>query len=107
MNATNISNKIIPFVSQNMYKTRQKALIACSRSLAQGSIGSVTNIGRGIASDAYDKHKIKLANRLLSNTNIQKEPLSIYGHICRLFSSREQPIISVDWSDLDDRGRHL
>jgi len=107
MNATDIFNKIIPFVSPNMHKTRQKALIVCSQSLAQGNMASVTNIGRGITSNAYEKHKIKRADRLLSNTNIQRESLSIYGHICRLFASREHPIISVDWSDLDSRGRHF
>ena len=56
MNATDILNKVIPFVSPNMHKTRQKAFVACIQSMAQGSLASVTNIGRGIASNAYEKH---------------------------------------------------
>lgn len=107
MNATTILNKIIPIVSPNMHKTRRQALIACLQSLTQGSLCTVTNIGRGIRSNAYEKHRIKRSDRLLSNPNLQRESLSIYAYMCHLFTTSKSPIISVDWSDLDARKQHF
>lgn len=107
MNATAILNKILPIVSPNMHKTRRKALSACVLSLAQGSLCTVTSIGRGIQSNAYEKHRIKRSDRLLSNPNLRRESISLYAYICRLFVIRPRPIISVDWSDLDARGQHF
>lgn len=107
MNATAILNKILPIVSPNMHKTRRNALSACVLSLAQGNLCTVTSIGRGIQSKAYEKHRIKRSDRLLSNPNLRREALSIYAYICRLFVIQTRPIISVDWSDLDARGQHF
>tara|TARA_R110001632_G_scaffold214612_1_gene341357 strand:- start:903 stop:2090 length:1188 start_codon:yes stop_codon:yes gene_type:complete len=107
MNATTILNKILPFVSPNMHKNRRNALSACVLSLAQGNLCTVTSIGRGIQSKAYEKHRIKRSDRLLSNPNLHREALSIYAYICRLFVIQTRPIISVDWSDLDARGQHF
>jgi hypothetical protein len=107
MNATTILNKILPLVSPNMHKTRRNALSACVLSLAQGNLCTVTSIGRGIQSKAYEKHRIKRSDRLLSNPNLRYEALSIYAYICRLFVIQTRPIISVDWSDLDARGQHF
>lgn len=107
MNATTILNKILSLVSPNMHKTRRNALSACVLSLAQGNLCTVTSIGRGIQSKAYEKHRIKRSDRLLSNPNLRYEALSIYAYICRLFVIQTRPIISVDWSDLDARGQHF
>lgn len=107
MNATTILNKTLPLVSPNMHKTRRNTLSACVLSLAQGNLCTVTSIGRGIQSKAYEKHRIKRSDRLLSNPNLRYEALSIYAYICRLFVIQTRPIISVDWSDLDARGQHF
>ncbi|WP_139101441.1 transposase [Marinomonas spartinae] len=107
MNATAILNKIFPIVSPNMHKSRLKALSACVLSLAEGSFCSVTNIGRGIRSKAFEKHRIKRSDRLLSNHSLRQEALTIYASICQIFIPQKQPIISVDWSDLDARGEHF
>lgn len=107
MNATAILNKILPIVSPNMHKSRLKALSACVLSLAEGSFCSVTNIGRGIQSKAFEKHRIKRSDRLLSNHSLRQEALTIYASMCQIFIPQKQPIISVDWSDLDARGEHF
>lgn len=107
MNATTILNKILPFVSPNMHKVRRNAVAACVQSLAQGNLSTVTSIGRGIQSKAFEKHRIKRADRVLSNAHLQQESLSIYAHMCHLFASKGRPIISVDWSDLDARKQHF
>jgi hypothetical protein len=108
MNAHTILTKIVSLVSFNMHKARQKALIACVKSLTNGSAASVTSMGRGIRSRAFEKHRIKRADRLLSNPNLLRETPKLYAAICFLFCRSKRPVISVDWSDLDDhKGQFL
>lgn len=107
MNAHTILTKIVSLVSFKMHKTRQKALIACVRSLLDGSAATVTSIGRGIGNKAFEKHRIKRADRLLSNPNLQREVPFIYAVICQLFCTSKHPVIAVDWSDLDDHKGHF
>ncbi|SBS39157.1 hypothetical protein MSP8887_03687 [Marinomonas spartinae] len=75
MNTTTVLNKILPLVSPNMHKTRRNAVAAFVQSLAQGNLSTVTNIGRGIQSKAFEKHCIKRANRVLSNVHLQQESI--------------------------------
>ena len=72
-----------------------------------GSAVSVTSIGRGIRGKAFEKHRIKRADRLLSNPNLQREVPFIYSVLCHLFCTAKHPVISVDWSDLDERKGHF
>lgn len=73
MNALSIVNKVISLVSFKMHKSRQKALTACVKNLLSGSAATVTSIGRDINNKAFEKHRIKRADRLLSNTNLLHE----------------------------------
>jgi hypothetical protein len=59
-------------------------------------------MGRGIPFSAYEKHRIKQADRLLSSKHILEEALSIYKAIYKQFTSASsRPIILIDWSDSD------
>ncbi len=108
MNAPAMLTKILSLVSFNMHKTRQRALIACVQSLVAGNVATVTSMGRGIRSKAYEKHRIKRADRLLSNHHLLGEVPSLYMAVSHLFCHAEHPVIAVDWSDLDDhKGRFL
>ncbi|CUS47360.1 Transposase DDE domain-containing protein [Idiomarinaceae bacterium HL-53] len=107
MNAQSILNNLISFVSLKMHKKRQNAVIACVQSLLKGSSTSVTSMGRGIANSAYEKHRIKRADRLLSNDNLHYEAPFIYASICKIFCTSAQPVIAVDGSDLDAYQRHF
>lgn len=108
MNALSIVNKVVSLVSFKMHKTRQQAVIACVKSLLGGSAATVTSIGRGIDTSAFEKHRIKRADRLLSNPNLLSEVPLIYATIGQLFcSNTSRPVISIDWSDLDDRKKHF
>jgi len=108
MNALAILTNILSLVSYKMHKTRRNALIACVRSLLQGNAATVTSIGRGIRSSAFEKHSIKRADRLLSNVNLQRETPSLYSVLCHLFCTSKHSVISIDWSDLDGhKGRFL
>lgn len=108
MNVPQILNKTITLVTPYMHAARRESLAACVSSMLNGAYASVTSIGRGISSSAKEKHNIKRADRLLSNSNLQTEAVGIYGLIGRLFTSATgKPIIHVDWSDLDEYKRHF
>jgi len=107
MNAQTILTNIVSLVSHKMHKTRCRAIIACVSSLLEGSSASVTSIGRGIRSKTFEKHRIKRADRLLSNLHLQRETPALYAAICHLFCPSKRPVIAVDWSDLDDHKGHF
>lgn len=107
MNVRTILTNIVSFVTPKMHAIRQKAVSDCVYSLANGSAATVTSIGRGIDTRANEKHSIKRADRLLSNSHLLHEQTLIYGAICRLFCGAKHPTISIDWSDLDECKRHF
>lgn len=108
MNADTILNQIVTFVTPTLHKTRRNAVLACIKSLMCGADASVTSIGRGIQTNAYEKHNIKRADRLLSNQRLLSELPLIYGAICQwLGAISPEPIIHIDWSDLDPNKRHF
>jgi hypothetical protein len=103
MKVNRILNNSLNVVTQKMHVTRKKALFSCVESLLKGSHASVTAIGRDISSPAYEKHRIKRADRLLSNTHLNADAISIYKSLAEfLISPKSKPIILVDWSNLDD-----
>lgn len=108
MNVNSILNNTLSLVTPNMHKVRRKALSACVHSLLTGHCATVTSIGRGINSKAHEKHSIKRADRLCSNTKLSVESYAIYASICKWFGRiSTRPIILVDWSDLDKYGHHF
>jgi len=108
MKAQSIVTHFLQKVTSNMHAKRRVALSACIMSILDGSDVTVTRIGRGISGSAYEKHKIKRADRLCSNPHMQQECHNIYFELCHHFSTLSStPIILVDWSDLDDRQEHF
>ncbi|MEP1445561.1 MAG: hypothetical protein ABJK37_05510 [Paraglaciecola sp.] len=102
MNEVVILKKFLTAVTPKMHKVRRASLTSCVSSLLNGATASVTCMGRGISSAAYEKHRIKRADRLLSNKHIVNEQLSIYRAIYTQYASASsRPIILIDWSDLD------
>jgi hypothetical protein len=77
-------------------------------SLISGAQLSVTGLGRNIKSATSEKHQIKRSMRLCSNPHLYSEINSIYSFTARqLVGTQKQPIILVDWSDLDPRKQHF
>ncbi|UAA37224.1 IS4 family transposase [Paraneptunicella aestuarii] len=108
MNVPQILNKTITLVTPSMHVTRRKSPLACMTSILHGANATVTSIGRGISSSAGEKHNIKRADRLLSNSHLYIELSGIYGFMGRLFTAAlSTPVIHVDWSDLDEYKRHF
>ncbi len=102
MNVNTIVSLFLNSIFGNMHKARANALRACVESVLSGSFLSVTSIGRGISTHAYEKHSIKRADRLCSNCHLSRSKIVIYKHIVTLLTSHlKTPIIHVDWSDLN------
>ncbi|MDH5408996.1 MAG: IS4 family transposase, partial [Gammaproteobacteria bacterium] len=69
---------------------------------------TVTDLGRSIQSKASHKHKIKRADRLLSNPHIHTESIEIYRALCHQhIGSQKRPILLIDWSDMDEHKQHF
>jgi hypothetical protein len=108
MKVRTIIQKKLPLITSTMHAKRRNALATCVYSLLSGSMATVTNIGRGVDSYAFEKHRIKQADRLLSNSNLYQERHSIYqALITQTVGVNKQPIILLDWSDLDTCKRHF
>jgi hypothetical protein len=76
MNEVVTLKKFLTAVTPNMHKVRLASLASCVSSLLNGAKASVTGIGRGISSSAYEKHRIKQADRLLSTNKLSGLKLS-------------------------------
>jgi len=91
-----------------MHSVRRKSLNALLHSLILGADLSVTGLGRNIISKTSEKHQIKRSMRLCSNPHLQSEISTIYSLMAQgLIANQSQPIILVDWSDLDPRKQHF
>ena len=83
MKVTTILKKTRTFVTPNMHTYRRNSLIAAVSSLTSGAEATVSSIGRGIDCNAKEKHRIKRADRLLSNANLSHESLGIYTELAK------------------------
>ncbi len=109
MNVSRILTSFIQNVTPMSHKTRRESLRAAVQSCMEKQTLTVTGIGRGIAGNAKEKHRIKRADRLLSNPWMQIERPLAYAALTRLLISHlPRPVIHIDWSDLDAcRGNYL
>lgn len=108
MKVQTIVTRLIERFTPNMHVMRRRALSACISSILNGSSSTVTRIGRGIDGPAYEKHRIKRADRLCTNPNMQLECSGIYSMLTNEFAAiSSTPIILVDWSDLDERQEYF
>lgn len=108
MRVQSIVNTFLNDVTPNMHKVRRASLNASLSSLLQGSPLSITGIGRNITSQTSEKHQIKRSMRLCRNPHLHTEIQAIYSMVVlRILHQQTQPIILVDWSDLDPRKQHF
>lgn len=102
MNVRPILTNFLHSVTPLMHACRRTALEKCVRSASMKNHLSVTSLGRSVEGQVYEKHRIKCADRLLSNLNLQREIPDIYQAIIqKLTHDVAQPVLLVDWSDLD------
>ncbi len=108
MNAKHVLSKCLSLVTPLMHKTLRTSLFAAIESSMNGGPLSITGLGRNITNKAKEKHKIKRVDRLCSNANLHREIECVYTRMTHLLVGKmKQPIIHIDWSDLDDRKQHF
>ena len=108
MNVKRMLADFLGFVTpKTMHKARFSVLLDAVTALAKDARCTVTAIGRAMPGSS-DKVSIKRADRLLSNTNLQRELPLIYAAMTRsIVSSKSQPLILVNWSNADTAKRHF
>ena len=108
MHAESHLSKFIDDVCSFMHSTRRRSLECLVASCLRGQTLQVTSLGRGVKRKAFEKHRIKQADRLLSNPHLQKELGELYCAMARvILTGVERPIVVVDWSNLDGNERHF
>ena len=109
MHTTKVLHKLLSQSAPSIHASRLKTLLLVVQSVAQGARATVTSMGRGLCGSAYDKHKIKRADRLLSNAALYQESHAIYQAMTRLIlKGLSEVVICIDWSPLcADQSRHL
>ncbi len=108
MQAGQVLNRLLQKVCSEMHKMRRTALFVNVMAALHGEVLTVTHLGRSIKSEAKEKHCIKRADRLLSNRRLQGERVGIYTELTRqLIGNKQRPVITVDWSDMDESKRHF
>ena len=101
MHTAKVLHKLLSQSVPSIHVSRLKSFIAIVHSLSHGASATVTSLGRGLFGPAYDKHKIKRVDRLLSNAQLYQERHAIYGALTRrLLRGLPEVIIAIDWSPL-------
>lgn len=101
MYALPLLHKLLSKRCSEIHSTRLNTCFVAVQALANGAKASVTSLGRGLNGSAYDKHKIKRMDRLLSNNYLYQERHQIYTALTQqLLSGLPEPIIAIDWSPL-------
>jgi len=101
MYALTLLHKILHKQCHKIHATRFTTCLAAVQALTEGAKASVTSLGRGLPGLAYDKHKIKRIDRLLSNDFLYRERHPIYSALThQLLSGLPEPVIAIDWSPL-------
>ena len=84
------------------HKTRAAAVVKLVGSLLGGGKATLTELGRNIRGGAFEKHRIKCADRLLGNEHLHAERIAFYRTLAHwLLGAVERPWIIVDWSDVE------
>jgi hypothetical protein len=82
----------------DIHAARLNTCYLAVQSLVEGAKASVTSLGRGLSGTAYDEHKIKHIDRLLSNRALHQElnPFVLNGENGLLENFRNRPYFSTD-----------
>lgn len=101
MYAIPLLHKTLDVHCSEIHAARLNTCCLAVQSLVEGAKAAVTSLGRGLSGAAYDKHKIKRIDRLLSNRALHQELNSFYSALAHtLLRALVEPVILIDWSPL-------
>ena len=109
MHTTKVLHKLLHQSVPSIHASRLKIFLLAVQALTQGARATVTSLGRGLTGLAFDKHKIKRVDRLLSNALLYRESHAIYCAMTRqILQGLSEAVICIDWSPLcADQSTHL
>ncbi len=108
MQAPRFLHKMLASSLPVIHAKRLQALLDAVGALLSGHRLGLTALGRTLPGTAFPKHAIKRMDRLLGNSHLHQERPLFYWLIARLLlGNTMRPVIVVDWSPVDDRGRHF
>src|SRR4051794_12520109 len=86
---------------EHVHATRFKAVLRAVEGLILAQRVSLTAIGRALRGHAQPRHGIKMLDRLLGNTKLNKERVHWYAAIARRIAGTERRlIVLLDWTKL-------
>lgn len=95
-------------ICPKVHKARRKCIGQVIESCLNTEELMVTKLGRGISSLSLEKHRIKQADRLLSNKYLHEEVKEIYSQLTStIIGDNKEIVILIDWSNLDKNQRHF
>jgi len=101
MHTVKVLHKLLSQSVPSIHATRLAVFMSAVQSLTLGASACVTSMGRGLIGKAYDKHKIKRIDRLLSNKHLYQETRAVYTALTQLLlKGLSESIIAIDWSPL-------
>ena len=108
MQTTRFLHKILSGSAQIIHALRLNAVFDAVQALLSSQRLGVTALGRHLPGNTTPKHAIKRMDRLLGNSHLHQERPLFYDQVTRLLiGNMKHPRILVDWSPVDDRGRHF
>ncbi|MFT5449101.1 MAG: hypothetical protein ACI9DC_004290 [Gammaproteobacteria bacterium] len=84
------------------HRARAGVVVKMVDSLLSGGKATLTELGRHVRGRAFEKHRIKCADRLLGNEHLHAECFEFYQAMARwLLSATLRPLIIIDGSDVE------
>lgn len=85
-----------------MHVSRTASLLAAVGALLRGNRLTLSGLGRSLAGSSRTKDTIKRIDRLLGNSHVHEERVSVYRALAHwLLVGVDRPVIIVDWSDCE------
>jgi len=101
MHTVKVLHKLLSQSVPSIHSVRRNAFTAAILALTKSAKAFITSLGRHLDGKAYDKHKIKRMDRLLSNKYLYKERHPIYTVLMQyVLKCVPEPVIAIDWSPL-------
>ena len=101
MHTVKVLHKLLSQSVPSIHAARLNVFMVAVQSLTHGARACVTSMGRGLTGKAYDKHKIKRIDRLLSNQHLHQETRAVYSALAQqLLKGLSESVIAIDWSPL-------
>jgi len=108
MHAAQFLHKQLTVGQPQIHKKRLSSLISAVVGLLSCEVLQLSAIGRASANSCTDKDAIKRVDRLLGNNELHRERVGVYQwQARRIIGSQEQPILLLDYSDVNAARTHF